>query len=86
MTFACGVVGLQLKPGTPVASISGLLTAIAATEQRGLDRPIGGIVKVPVGTELSAIQRAYADSNVTRAGLNFDIRMSLGDPVDGTPP
>jgi hypothetical protein len=86
ITFACGVVGLQLKPGTPDAAISRLLTAIAATEQRGLDRPIGGFVKVPVGTELSAIQRAYADSNVIRALLNFDIRMSLGDPVESNRP
>lgn len=85
--FACGVVGIQLKPGTPVAAISGLLTTIAATEPRGFDRPSRyGVVKVPVGTELSAIQRAYADSNVIRAGLNFSLRVSLGDPVDGSPP
>jgi hypothetical protein len=54
--------------------MSGLLTDMSGT----LGRVFSGLhinsieVHVPPGTELAAIQRAYADSNVVRASLDLE--------------
>lgn len=70
--FTCGVVMLELRSGVSSQTLDKLLADLPATRRSGFDTAANvGLVNVPVGTELKAIERAYRDPSVVRAGLNL---------------
>lgn len=73
IAYRCDAVVLVLRPSVTVQAISGLLADVSATVERVYPGPRSvAYVRVPAGTELEAIGRAYADSNVAHAGLSLE--------------
>jgi len=72
---------LQLKPGVSRDTLNRLLANLASTRKIGFDTPGNvGIINVPPGTESKAIDHAYRDPNVLRAGLDLE-RVSPVTPM-----
>jgi hypothetical protein len=77
-SYRCDVVVLVLRPSVTVQAIGSLLADISATVERVFIGPSSvAYLRVPTGTELTAIERAYADSNVTHAGLSLERIVAL---------
>ena len=79
LSYVCDVILIALRPAVPTQAIRGLLSDISGAVGSVLQSPYMNVIEIRVspGTESSAIRRAFADSNVVRVELDWQITGAL---------